>query len=116
MHEGFYVLDHKWNFVYANKQITAAVGMKPEDWIGHNLWKIFPKYVGKPIEAEFRAVMEKQEIRRFESTSEYSGVSYLVTVSPSVEGISILATDVLAGLRQAGRKGSNHLFISLIKK
>jgi signal transduction histidine kinase len=68
--------------------------MKPEDWVGQNLWTMFPKYVGKLIESEFRAAMEKQEIRRFESTSEYSDISYLVTISPSVEGISVLATDI----------------------
>ena len=80
MQEGFYVLDRDWNFVYANKQITAATGMEPKDWIGKNLWKMFPDYVGAPIEAEFRAAMEKREIRRFESRSEYSDIWYWVTV------------------------------------
>jgi signal transduction histidine kinase len=38
--------------------------------------------------------MEKREIRRFESKSEYSGVWYWVTAFPSVEGISVLGTDI----------------------
>jgi PAS domain S-box-containing protein len=94
MQESFYVLDRDWNFVYANKQITAAVGMQPKDWVGTNLWKLFPKYIGTNIEENYRAVMEKREIRRFESSSEYSGVWYLVTAYPSVEGISVLATNI----------------------
>lgn len=92
--EGFYVLDRNWNFVYANKQITSAVGMEPKDWVGRNLWKMFPSYTGKPIEKEFREAMEKREIRRFESSSEYSGICYWVTVFPSFEGISVLGTNV----------------------
>ena len=88
------MLDRNWNFVYANKRITGAVGMKPQDWVGKNLWKMFPNYVGAPIEKEFRAAMEKREIRKFESQSMYSGVWYLTSVFPSVDGISVVATDV----------------------
>ncbi len=68
--------------------------MEPKDWIGQNYWKMFPKYIGKPIEAEFRAAMEKREIRRFESQGQYSDTWYWVTVFPSVDGISVLGTDI----------------------
>jgi len=94
MQEGFYVLDHDWHFVFANKQITTAVGMDPSDWVGKNIWKMFPKYVGTALEENYRGVMEKREIRRFESCSEYSGICYLVTAYPSAEGISVLATNI----------------------
>ncbi|MDQ1279108.1 MAG: hypothetical protein QG670_368, partial [Thermoproteota archaeon] len=60
LQEGFYVLDKNWDFVYANKQITSAVGMEPKDWIGQNLWKMFPNYVGTEIEENYRATMEKR--------------------------------------------------------
>jgi PAS domain S-box-containing protein len=94
MQESFYVVDRDWNFVYANRQLTSAVGMEPKDLVGKNLWKLFPKYVGTDLEKNYRAAMEKREIRRFESCSEYSGIWYLVTAYPSVEGISVLATNI----------------------
>ena len=92
--DDFYVLDHKWNFVYANPLFTAKVGKKPEDFIGNNIWTMFPLHIGTILEENFSAAMEKREVRRFELPGKYTDAWYRMTVFPSAEGITVLGTDI----------------------
>ena len=62
--DGFYVLSREWNFVYVNKQAAALMGMEPEEILGKNIWKLFPLSTGTVREENYRAAMEKREIRR----------------------------------------------------
>jgi PAS domain S-box-containing protein len=92
--DDFYVLDRDWNFVYASRLFTAKVGKEPEDFVGNNIWKMFPKHVGTLLEENFRAAMEKRETRRFEIDGKYTSAQYRMTVFPSPEGITVLGTDI----------------------
>lgn len=94
--DDFYVLDRNWNFVYANPLFTAKVGKAPENLIGYNIWEIFPKHIGTIFEENFRATMEKREVRRFEIGGKYTDAWYRMTAFPSAEGITVLATDITA--------------------
>jgi PAS domain S-box-containing protein len=90
----FYVLDRDWNFVYVNSHFSSRAGMEPEDLIGNNIWKMFPKAIGTVLEENYRAAMEKREIRRFEVFGQYVDAWYINTVYPSATGITIVATDI----------------------
>ena len=57
--DNFYSLNRDWNFVYVNKQAANLLGKKPEELIGHNIWKMFPNSVGTIFEKNYREVMEK---------------------------------------------------------
>ena len=92
--DNFYSLDRNWNFVYVNKQAAAMLGAEPKDLVGQNIWKIFPKSVGTVFEENYRAAMEKWETRRFEARGNYADTWLMVTVFPSVDGITALATDI----------------------
>jgi len=92
--DDFYVLDRDWNFVYASKRFTAKVGKEPEDFIGNNIWTMFPKHVGTSLEENFRAAMEKRDVRRFEIGGKYTSAWYRMTAFPSAEGITVLGTDI----------------------
>jgi PAS domain S-box-containing protein len=92
--DDFYVLDRDWNFVYASKLFTSKVGKEPEDFVGNNIWRMFPKHMGTVLEANFRAAMEKREIRRFEVDGKYTAAWYRMTAFPSAEGITVLGTDI----------------------
>jgi len=92
--DDFYVLDRDWIFVYANPLFTAKVGKKPEDFVGNNIWTMFPMHVGTILEENFRAAMEKREVRRFELSGKYTDAWYRMTVFPSAEGITVLGTDI----------------------
>jgi PAS domain S-box-containing protein len=92
--DDFYVLDRNWIFVYANELFAARIGKKPEDFIGKDIWEMFPKHIGRPLEENFRAAMEKRELRRFEIPGQYTDAWYRMTAFPSAEGITVLGTDI----------------------
>ncbi len=92
--DSFYVLDLEWNFVYANKKTTDFVGKEAEDFVGKNFWKIFPKHVGSPLGVNLVSAMENREIRKFEMPGKYADVWYEVTIYPSTEGITVIATNI----------------------
>jgi PAS domain S-box-containing protein len=92
--DDLYVLDRDWKFIYASKLFTSKIGKAPEDFIGNNIWTMFPKHVGTILEESFRATMEKREIRRFEIPGKYTNAWYRMTSFPSAEGITVLGTDI----------------------
>jgi len=92
--EDFYVLDRDWVFVYANRQFTSRIGKEPEDFVGKNIWEMFPKHLGTLYEENLRAAMEKRETRHFEVGGKYTDAWYSMAVFPSAEGVTILGTDI----------------------
>jgi PAS domain S-box-containing protein len=92
--DDFYVLDREWNFVYVNRLFTSRVDKTPQDFVGNNIWQMFPNHVGSVLEENFRAAMEKREVRRFEISGEYMTAWYRMRVFPSAEGITVLGTDI----------------------
>lgn len=92
--DDFYVLNQNWDFVYASNLFTSKVGKEPEDFIGKNIWEIFPKHTGTVLEENFREAMEKREVRRFEIGGKYTSAWYRMTAFPSAEGITVIGTDV----------------------
>ncbi|MGB9201864.1 PAS domain S-box protein [Methanobacterium sp.] len=93
--DSFYVLDHNYNFVYINQTAAHYLSKsEPQDFIGRNIWEMFPKDLGTPIEENYKASMNKREIKQFEIQSPYSNIYFMVSVYPTHEGISILAKDI----------------------
>ena len=92
--DDFYVLDRDWNFVYASRLFTSKVGKEPEDFVGNNIWKMFPKHVGTAYEENLRAAMEEREVRSFEIPGKYTDAWYRMKAFPSAEGITVLGTDI----------------------
>jgi PAS domain S-box-containing protein len=92
--DDFYVLDRDWNFVYTSRQFTSRIGKEPEDFIGKNIWEMFPKHLGTELERNFRASMDRREVRTFELGGQYTDAWYRMTSFPSAEGITVLGTDI----------------------
>ena len=92
--DDFYVLDRDWNFVYASRRFTSKVGKEPDDFVGQNIWKMFPKHVGSLLDEKFHEAMEKREVRRFEIGGKYTSAWYRMTAFPSTEGIAVLGADI----------------------
>jgi PAS domain-containing protein len=59
--DNFYVINRDWDYVYVGKKAASALGMDPKDFIGKNLWKMFPKYEGTVDGENFRNSMEKRD-------------------------------------------------------
>ena len=94
--DDFYTLDRDWVFTFASKSFTARIGKAPEDFVGHCIWTMFPHHLGTELEDNFRAAMERREVRRFELHGRYTDVWYRMTVFPSADGITVLGTDITA--------------------
>jgi PAS domain S-box-containing protein len=92
--DDFYVLNRDWVFVFASRTFTSRIGKEPEDFVGNNIWEMFPKHIGGLLYENFHAVMEKREIRRFEVPGRYTDAWYRMSVFPSEEGITVIGTDV----------------------
>lgn len=92
--DDFMVLDYNWNYVYANSQAAALVGLEPSEIVGKNFWHLFPQNIGTHIEKNLREAMEKREIRRFEIHGQYSLRYKLITTYPSADGIALIASDI----------------------
>ncbi len=116
--DDFYVLDRDWNFVFTSRSFTSRIGKKPKDFIGNNIWEMFPKHLGTVLEENYRAAMDKREIRRFELHGQYTDLWYRMTAFPSVEGITLLGTDITESKRaeevlQASENRYHTLFTSM---
>ncbi len=92
--DDFYVLDRDWRFVYASKNFTSRIGKDPKDFVGKNIWEMFPKHLGTILEENYRAAMETREIREFELHGQYTDYWYRMKVYPSEEGITLLGTEI----------------------
>lgn len=90
----FLVLDHNWNFVYCNSKFASKIGKEPREFIGKNIWNIFPKHIGSIFEENVRQAMDKMEIRRFDIGGIYTDAYYRMAVFPSDEGITVLGIDI----------------------
>ncbi|MGD6851421.1 MAG: PAS domain-containing sensor histidine kinase [Candidatus Bathyarchaeia archaeon] len=87
--------DKNWNILYISKKTAHDFHMKIEDLIGKNFWKTFPRFLGTAVEENYRAVMERGEIRRFEWETIYAKTGFRqFTVFPSAEGITVYGVDV----------------------
>jgi PAS domain S-box-containing protein len=97
--DDFYVLDSDWKFTFASKQFTSRIGKQPDDFLGRNIWEMFPKHLGTTFEENLRAAMDRRETRRFEIGGKYTDAWYLMTASPSAEGITVLGTEITENKR-----------------
>ena len=88
------VLDRDWRFVYASRSFSSKLGKEPQDFVGNKVWEMLPRHLGTVLEDNFRAAMEKREIRRFEIPGRYTSAWYRLTAFPSTEGITVLGTDI----------------------
>jgi PAS domain S-box-containing protein len=92
--DDFYVLNRNWVFVFVSRTFTSRIGKEPEDFIGNNIWEMFPKHVGSVLYENFHIAMEKREIRRFEIPGRYTNAWYRMSAFPSEEGITVIGTDI----------------------
>ena len=63
--DDFYALDRDWRFTFTSEHFTSRIGKRPENFLGHNIWEMFPKHLGTVYEENLRAAMDKRETRRF---------------------------------------------------
>lgn len=93
--DAYYAVDSQWRITYWNEQMGERAGIQSENVRGEVLWDAFPELLGTEAETEYRAAMETQEPRSFET---YIGERFdywvAVDVYPDEDGLSVFSREV----------------------
>jgi PAS domain S-box-containing protein len=89
-----FVLDRDGRYVYVNDEVVRSTGHSREELLGHSIWELFPALVGSEFERTLHDALERQRSARIELPSTPAGRWFDTHVSPSPDGVTVLATDV----------------------
>jgi len=93
--DAYYAVDSGWRITYWNEQIAERTGVQAAEVRGEILWDAFPELIGTVAETQYRAAMETQEPRSFE-TYIGDGFDYWVDVDvyPDEDGLSVFSREI----------------------
>ncbi len=91
---GYATLDRDWTFTFANQQAVQGSRQRPEDFIGKNVWEIWPELAGSALEQHFRSVMETGIPAHFEYHGERYDAWFEMHVYPTEDGISVYFQEI----------------------
>ena len=92
--DGFFAVDHAWNFTFLNPEAETLLGRGRAELIGKELWKEFPELIGSPFEMNYRSVMTEQVPIEFEACDATGKVWFEMHAYPSGTGMSVFLRDI----------------------
>ena len=92
--DGFFAVDHAWNFTFLNPEAETLLGRGRAELIGKELWKEFPELIGSPFEMNYRRVMTEQVPIEFEACDATGKVWFEMHAYPSGMGMSVFLRDI----------------------
>ena len=101
---GVLVLDENWQVIYLNKRAEAMMG-KARDFLGKNLWTVYPEAQGKAFYKAYHEVMENKTSRVIEEYSSALDRWIQASIYPFSKGLSIYFHDI-SGQRDAEFKAA----------
>ncbi|MBP1935082.1 ATP-binding protein [Ammoniphilus resinae] len=91
--DGFFALDHHWNFTYINEKATRLLFRSRNDLVGKNVWREFPEAVDLPFYEKYHQALQSQEPVFFETHYPPLDTWFRVWTYPSPNGLSIFFQD-----------------------
>ena len=91
---GYATLDRNWTFTYANQQAVQGSRQRAEDFIGKNIWTLWPELTGTELERQYRQVMETGISAHFEYYGETYDAWFEMHVYPTEDGISVYFQEI----------------------
>ena len=91
---GYATLDRNWIFTYANQQAVQGSRQRAEDFIGKNVWEIWPELAGSELERHYHQVMETGVPAHFEFHGEAYDAWFEMHVYPTEDGISVYFQEI----------------------
>jgi len=91
---GYATLDRNWTFTFANQQAVQGSRQRVEDFIGKNIWAIWPQLAGTELELQLRRVMETGVPAHFEHYGATYDAWFEMHVYPIEDGISIYFQEI----------------------
>ncbi len=93
--DGFVAFDREWRYGYVNRAAAEMLRKKPEELLGQNLWRSWPRARERLFGSEFQRAMDESRPVQFE---EYYPEPLNLWVEsrcyPSPEGLSVFFTDL----------------------
>ncbi len=99
---GYATLDRNWTFTFANQQAIQGSRQRAEDFIGKNVWAIWPELAGTELERQYRQVMETGVPAHFEYYGETYDAWFEMHVYPTEDGISVYFQEITKRKRAEG--------------
>jgi PAS domain S-box-containing protein len=84
--DGFEALDNEGRFVYLNDSARQLLKHPAHDVIGKTIWEAIPDFLGTPVEATLRAVLQKRSAAHFEHFVERCNRWFEFHVHPAAKG------------------------------
>jgi PAS domain S-box-containing protein len=108
---GYATLDRNWTFTFANPQAVQGSRQRAEDFIGKNVWAIWPQLAGTQLELHFRQVMETGVPAHFEYYGETYDAWFEMHAYPIEDGISVYFQEITQRKRaEAALKASEQRY------
>ncbi|HVF27201.1 MAG TPA: PAS domain S-box protein [Pyrinomonadaceae bacterium] len=92
--DGFISLDREWRYTYINRAGSVMANRPPEDFIGKNIWDVYPDAIGTAYETEYKRAMREQTPVGFEEYLPSADIWLEVNAYPSADGLSVFFRDV----------------------
>jgi len=93
VNDAFFALDKNWNITYLNKH-SKEFNSLDVSHLGKGLWDVLPELVNTIYYQNYYKAMDMQIPVSFEAYGGYSNNWYLISVYPSVDGITVYAKDI----------------------
>jgi PAS domain S-box-containing protein len=94
MSDAFFALDNEWRLVYMNQVAERVFGEKRENFLGKNIWDIFPGSVDSEFYRQCHRAMAEGITVEFEAFGPLLQKWLEVRAHPSKKGLSVFFRDV----------------------
>ena len=92
--DGFFALDKKWRFTYINGQAERLLQKTQYEFLGKNIWEVFPEIIGTTFDREYhRAILEQVSVE-FEEFYPPQKCWLQVHAYPAKDGLSVYFQDI----------------------
>ncbi|MEH2391809.1 MAG: GAF domain-containing protein [Nostoc sp.] len=92
--DGFFALDKKWRFTYINGQAERLLQKTQCEFLGKNIWEVFPEIIGTIFDREYhRAILEQVSVE-FEAFYPPQKCWLQVHAYPAKDGLSVYFQDI----------------------
>ena len=87
--DGFFALDHQWQFTYVNSQAEVLLQRKRGELLGKNVWNEFPMSLRSAFRTEYHRAVEEQISVEFEAFYQPLDAWFAVHAYPTKDGLSV---------------------------
>ncbi|MCL5096219.1 MAG: MEDS domain-containing protein [Candidatus Omnitrophica bacterium] len=92
--DGLYAIDRQWRFIHINKAALSHFGRADEQFIGRNLFEVFPAARGSVFESAYRRAFETGEPAFFETASTVVERTVEVHAYPGPDSLTVIFRDI----------------------